>query len=245
MELERESWGEEAVAELREELRRMADPGYREFQGRLIPGLKHELLGVRIPQLQQLAKRIARGGWREFLRVAGRESYEEILLRGFVIGFAKAGLAEVLEETARFIPEIDNWAVNDCFCSSLKIVRKHREKVWDFLQPYLASDQEYFLRFGLILLHSHYRTPEWIGRVLETAASVRHGGYYVKMGAAWLLSACYVDFPEQTLPLLEGEGLDPETAYRALQKILESNRVSREEKAAVRVLRAQKKEAMG
>ena len=126
---------------------------------------------------------------------------------------------------------------------SLKIVRKHREKVWDFLQPYLASDQEYFLRFGLILLHSHYRTPEWIGRVLETAASVRHGGYYVKMGAAWLLSACYV--PEQTLPLLEGEGLDPETAYRALQKILESNRVSREEKAAVRVLRAQKKEAMG
>ena len=67
----------------------------------------------------------------------------------------------------------------------------------------------------------------------------------MKMGAAWLLSACYVDFPEQTLPLLEGEGLDPETAYRALQKILESNRVSREEKAAVRVLRAQKKEAMG
>ena len=50
------------------------------------------------------------------------------------------------------------------------------------------------------------------------------------MAAAWALSVCYVKFPKKTECILEREALDEEIRRKAVQKIRESLRVTKEEK---------------
>ena len=92
----------------------MAEPDYQTFASGLIPGGK-PMLGVRLPALRSLAKRIARSDWRAFLSLQMDESFEETLLRGMVIGYAKADAGELFVHVAHFVPEINDWSTCDSF----------------------------------------------------------------------------------------------------------------------------------
>ena len=50
------------------------------------PGTSN-ILGVRLPILRKLAKKIIRGDWRAYLASAQDQSFEEIMLQGMVIGY--------------------------------------------------------------------------------------------------------------------------------------------------------------
>ncbi|MDE7478401.1 MAG: DNA alkylation repair protein, partial [Lachnospiraceae bacterium] len=154
--------------EIRSELTQYADEKYKEFSAGLIPGSK-PLIGVRLPQLRQLAKRIVndkenKSRWQEEIaRYDGEYEdifYEETMLRGMLIGYgtAKKGFSceGGLAYLKTFIPYVDNWSVCDSFCNSFTFANIHRDEVWAFLQPYLYSDKEYEVRVALILLLSQY-----------------------------------------------------------------------------------------
>ena len=153
-------WGWEAV---RKELQAMAEPDYRAFASGLIPG-GTPMLGVRLPALRGLAKRIARGDWCAFFRAEKGKCFEETLLRGMVIGYAKAGVDELLAYTASFVPEIGDWSTCDSFCNTLKFVRKDPERVWAFLRPYFSSEREFDVRFGVVMLLDHFIQEAFIDR---------------------------------------------------------------------------------
>lgn len=227
--------GEEYAA-LQARLRAMADPDYRAFHQKLVPEVDN-LLGVRIPALRGLARELARGDWRGYLAAAGTDAYEETMLQGLVLGYARMEIGELLERLREFIPKIGNWAVNDSVCAGLKLVKKHREETLAFLRPYFAGESEFEVRFAVVMLMDHYIDETYIDEALSLLRTVRHEGYYVKMAVAWALSVCYVKFPERTRPLLQGEAFDPQTRRMALQKIVESNRVDAREKAEIRALR--------
>lgn len=227
--------GEEYAA-LQARLRAMADPDYRAFHQKLVPEVDN-LLGVRIPALRGLARELARGDWRGYLAAAGTDAYEETMLQGLVLGYARMEIGELLERLREFIPKIGNWAVNDSVCARLKLVKKHREETLAFLRPYFAGEAEFEVRFAVVMLMDHYIDEAYIDEALSLLRTVRHEGYYVKMAVAWALSVCYVKFPERTRPLLQGEAFDPQTRRMALQKIVESNRVDAREKAEIRALR--------
>ena len=136
--------------EVRERLLALSEESYRAFSARLLP--PHvRLMGVRLPALRRLARELAKGDWRSWLDTADSEYFEEILLQGMVIGYIKADVEEVLARTAAFVPLIDNWSVCDSFCSGLKAAREHRERVWSFLQPYFTSEQEFDVRFAVVM----------------------------------------------------------------------------------------------
>ena len=156
------------------------------------------------------------------------------MLQGLVIAGMRCPEAERMEYLGAFVPKIDNWAVCDVTCGSLKSAAKNREAYWAFLTPYLASEREYEVRFAVVLLLSHFIVPEWIGRVLAVLADVSQEGYYVKMAVAWALSVCFVKFREETLLLLENGVLDDFTQNKAIQKCCESFRVSDSDKALLR-----------
>ena len=221
---------------LQHRLRELADPNYLAFHQKLVPDV-HNLLGVRVPKLRALAKELARGDWRGYLAAARTDSYEETMLQGLVLGAAKMEISELLERLTDFIPKVDNWAVCDCTCAGLKLVARHREQVLAFLEPWLFSRREFEVRFAVVLLMDYYLDASHIDRLLRLYAQVRHEGYYVRMAVAWGLSLCFVRFPERTEPLLEDGTFDPETCRMALQKIVESNRVSPEDKEKIRALR--------
>ena len=139
----------------------------------------------------------------------------------------------------RFIPRIDNWAICDTFCGDLKFADKeeNRQLVWNFLQPYLSDEREFFVRFGTVLLLSHCVDEEHIDSVLRLMEGVRHEGYYAKMAVAWTLSVCYVKFPEKTEKILRTGSLDNFTQNKTIQKIRESYRVSKEDKQRLNLLK--------
>ncbi len=223
---------------VREQLLGLAEPGYRQFTSALIPNIdSNTVLGVRMPALRQMAKELARGDWRAYLADAEGVYFEEVMVQGLVLGYVKAEIEEHLRYIAAFVPKIDNWSVCDSFCVGLKMTKKHKERVWDFLQPFLASDQAYAIRFGVVMLLNYYVDEGYVDRVLKQLDRIQHEDYYVKMAVAWAIATCYTTLPAPTMRYLERNTLDDFTYNKALQKITESLRVDPGTKAMIRAMK--------
>lgn len=222
--------------EIREKIFELADEKYKEFHSGLCPNTNN-IVGVRVPVLRNYAKELAKGDFRNYLTNAKDEYYEEVMLQGMVIGLAKMELEERLDYIKRFVPKIDNWAICDVFCAGLKFVNKNKEKVWKFLKQYLKSNKEFEIRFGVVMLLDFYITEDYIDRVIKILNEIKHEGYYVKMAVAWAISICYIKFPKETMKLLQENELDDFTYNKALQKIIESYRVSEEDKKMIRTMK--------
>ncbi|MDO4541447.1 MAG: DNA alkylation repair protein [Bacillota bacterium] len=232
-----EKWEPQDHEALTKYLVSLADEKYKNFQGRLLPGLEEPLLGVALPHLRKLAKEITNGNALSFLDSPRRDCYEEIMLEGLVIGALKEDYPVVMKYVRGFVPKINNWAVCDSFAAGLKIVKTHRSEFYAFLSEYLHSSREFYVRFAIVSLMDHFMETEYIDRVLEDLNSVHHRGYYAKMAVAWAVSAAYVKFKDNTMTYLEDCSLDPWTYNKALQKIRESNRVDKEEKEIIKAMK--------
>lgn len=221
---------------VRKRIFELADEKYKEFHTKLSP-TNSSIIGVRIPDLRKLAKEIAKGNWKEYLEATGDEYYEEVMLQGMVIGYIKIDVKERLKLIEKFIPKIDGWGICDSFCTGLKFIKSNRELVWDFVQPYLKSSHEFYIRFGVVVLLDFYVDEDYIDRVLEVLDKVKHDGYYVKMAVAWAISICYIRFPDKTMVYLRNNSLDDFTYNKSLQKITESFRVDKSAKLIIRSMK--------
>lgn len=221
---------------VRKRIFELRDEKYRQFHSKLFPGIDN-ILGVRLPRLRELAKELTKNDWRDFLATAQEDYHEEIMLQGLVIGYAKADIEEILHYVTFFVPKITNWGICDSFCNSLKITKKYKTRVWEFLHPYLLSRQEFQLRFGIVMLLNFYIDDEYIDRVLILLDGAKHEGYYVKMAVAWAISICFIKYPAKTMAYLKNNTLDNFTYNKALQKITESFRVDKEMKATIRSMK--------
>lgn len=226
---------EERIDVLRE-LKELADEPYRIFQSRLLPGTEN-ILGVRIPKLWKLAGRLVKEEGSGYLERASDETYEEIMLQGMVIGLLKEDVRQMLKRLPSFLAKANNWAHCDIVCSGLKKVKDDRESVLAFLEPYITSENEFEARFAVVLLLNYYIDEAYIDTTLNLLQQAVHPGYYVKMAVAWALSVCYVQFPEKTLRCMKEGNFEDFTYNKALRKITESYRVSKEEKAFIRSLK--------
>ncbi|MGG3927143.1 DNA alkylation repair protein [Metabacillus fastidiosus] len=221
---------------IRKQIFELIDPDYQKFAAALIPNINN-ILGVRLPELRKIAKKIAKDDWHTYLETAENKYFEEIMLQGMVIGYVKTNMEEILPYVAAFVPKIDNWSVCDSFCTGLKFTKENKRLVWEFLQPYLSSEKEYEIRFGVVMLLNFYIETEYIGKVLNLLQGVKHEGFYAKMAVAWALSICYVKIPDLTMEFLKNNMLDDFTYNKALQKISESNRVNKETKSLIRSMK--------
>lgn len=224
---------EPTAPDLRSRLEAMAEEPYRAFQQKLLPGTDN-LLGVRLPKLRRLARELARGDVTAFLAAPPGDTFEEIQLRGMVIGCAPMDEDERFKQIAAFVPHIDNWSVCDSFCAGLSFVRTCAERAWEFLLPYLHAEEEFAVRFGVVMLLWHFLEPPWLPRVLDALDTVCHPGYYARMAVAWAISATYIRSPEETAAYLRRCTLDDFTYRKSLQKIRESHAVPAADKAAIR-----------
>ena len=211
---------------------KMAEGNYKEFSQALIPGCNN-MLGCRIPALRLLAKEIAKTDFENYLKNATDDWFEETMLQGFVIGYAKMDIDERLLYAKKFIPKIKDWSVNDGFCATFKAAKKHQQKVWEFLLPYASSDKEFEIRVAAVMYMDYFLTEEYIEQVLEKLFSMKQDDYYAMMGIAWALATAYAKFPEETKNALEWDW-PKDTFNKAIQKMCESYRVSNEDKEQLR-----------
>lgn len=219
--------------ELRRELEQLADPGYKTFHEGLIPG-SSMTYGVRLPALRALAQRVLQGDPLDFLQNSRPASYEETMVRGLVVAGLQLPWEEKRPWAEDFLPRIDNWALCDTFCNSLKPRFPGDEaELWAFARPLYSSVQEYEARFAVVLQLSRFVKEEHLEEGLFLLQQVQHPGYYAKMGVAWALSVWYVSFPQEVEALLAQRTLEPWVQNKTIQKIRESRRVRPEEKEAL------------
>lgn len=133
---------------IREEIFQLIDEDYKKFSSSLLPNIDN-ILGVRLPELRKLAKKVAKDDWRKFIDTTDNQYFEQIMLQGMVLGYIKINIEEILLYVAEFIPKIDNWSVCDSFCGGLKFTKNNMEQVWNFIQPFLSSKKN--MRFVLPL----------------------------------------------------------------------------------------------
>jgi len=218
---------------IRAQLFEKQDLKFKEFHSSLCPNVE-KIIGVRVPELRKMAKEIALQDYAQFLTQAKDEYYEELLLQGLVIGYAKISIEDTFKYLSSFVPKINSWAVCDTTCSNLKITKKHMKEMWEFLEQYINSEKEYEIRFALVMYLNYYLTEEYIDKILQKVDKITNKEYYVQMAIAWLISFVYIKQKEKTEKYLLKNNLDKFTLNKSIQKICESYRVSKEDKEKLR-----------
>ncbi len=215
--------------ELQSRLFDLQDVGYREFHLKTCPQAQN-VIGVRIPEQRKLAKEIAKGDFWQFLDQIQPHYYEEVLVTGIVIATAPMGLAERLDYTAWFIPQINNWAICDTFCASFKPKSQDLPTLWDFILQYRTSRQEYDLRFLLVMILDHFVLPDYLDQIFQLLDEIKSDKYYVEMAQAWLVAELFAKFRNETLDYLQRDQLSVFAHNKAIQKARESRRISEVDK---------------
>lgn len=230
------------VDEIQKELFALQDTTYRDFQSKLIPNLASgSMIGVRTPELRKLAKQMAK---REeigiFLKTLPHAYFDENQLHAFIIAEQK-DFAKCMDELTRFLPFVDNWAT--CDQLSPKIFRKHRQELLPYIKEWLVSDKTYVVRFAVGMLMEHFLDEDFDMAYPEMVAEIRSEEYYINMMVAWYFATAMAKQYEAVLPFIEEVRLDPWTHNKAIQKSIESNRITAEQKAYLRGLKVALKKA--
>ena len=216
----------------------MAETKYKEFSQSLIPGSR-QILGVRIPALRNLAKEIAKGDWQTYLDNAVDDSFEEVNLQGFVIGYAKSDYETLLPYIKNYVVKINDWSLCDGFCATLKITKKYKSEFKELLKEYANKDTEFDQRFVAIMLMNYYLDDEDIDETLSMLDALKHDSYYRKMGVAWAVATAMAKQRERVLEYMQpgNNALDDWTYNKSIQKMIESYRISDEDKVMLRSMK--------
>ena len=221
---------------IRKELEIIAEENYRIFAAKLIPNIDN-LLGVRLPKLRKIAKKIVQLDYDYYLAMDNHLYFEEVMLQGMIIGEIKLPWTERSRYVKQFISKINNWSVCDSFCCGLKFEVSEKELVWQFLQPYFASDKPYDIRFAVVMLLFYFVDDEYAQKAFTLFYQIKNDDYYVKMAVAWAISIYFRELPTLTMSYLHKNQLDDWIYNKALQKITESLKVDSSTKIIIRSMK--------
>lgn len=214
----------------------LQDIKYKDFQAKLIPTVNPDtVIGVRTPMLRKLAKEISKTPDAEyFLKVLPHKYYEENNLHGFLIEAIK-DYDMVVRLLDDFLPHVDNWAT--CDMMSPKVFKKHPTELLVKIKEWIKSDKTYTVRFGIGMLMNHFLDENFKEEYLTIAASVKSEEYYINMMLAWYFATALAKQYNTALPFIEQKRLDTWTHNKAIQKAVESSRVSSEQKVYLKTLK--------
>lgn len=227
---------------LKQELLKLEDKEYAKFNKKLCPDTKLKMIGVRIPKIRELAKKLVKENDYEAnikSLIKSKDSYfEEVVLKGMILGYLKIDFKDKLDAIELFLPKIDSWAITDTFVPTFKLKPKDLKIAWNFILPFINDKDEFKVRFALIMMLDYFLVDEYIDKVLKEIDRIKHDGYYVKMAAAWVIAEIGVKYNEKAINYLTGTNyLDKFTYNKALQKMIESYRISDEQKVFLRSLK--------
>lgn len=222
-------WNEEYYEEFIKYLISLQDINYKKFHSSLVLNSKYEMIGIRMPIMREIAKNISKGNIEEFLQYAQDKYYEEVMIQGLIISHIKEE-NQFYEHFKNYINKIDNWAICDSFCNSIKIIRKYEEKYFKYAIEYALNKEEFISRVGLVMILNHFISKKNLDIIFDILNRIESDKFYINMAEAWLLCEMYIKFPKETMSFFEKNNLNEFTQNKAISKIHDSYRVSKEEK---------------
>ena len=224
------------MTHLQEELFKLQDTEYRDFNSSLIPGIdKETVIGIRTPVLRKFAKEYAKSGEIEqFMRELPHEFYEENNLHMMLIGQIK-DYDECISELEKFLPYIDNWAT--CDSPLPKCFDKNKEDVLERAKNWIATDATYVKRFGMGVMMRLFLDEDFKEEYIQFVASVKSEEYYVNMMIAWYMATALAKQWDAAIPYIQEHRLSEWVHRKSIQKAVESYRITPEQKEYLKGLR--------
>lgn len=214
----------------------MQDLAYRDFHSKLMPTVeKEKIIGVRVPELRKFAKELGKKEEaKDFLKILPHKYYEEDNIHAFLIEQIK-DFDECIHALDNFLLYVDNWAT--CDMMTPKVFKKHTDRLLPKINEWLISDYIYEVRFAIGMLLKFYLDENFDEEYLKLVASVKSNGYYINMMIAWYFATALAKQWDKTLPYIENKVLDKWTHNKAIQKSVESYRITKEQKEYLKTLK--------
>ena len=222
-------WSKESYEKFIHYLLSLQDENYRKFHSSLVLNSKYEMIGIRLPVMRDIAKKISKNNIEDYLKYSNDQYYEEVMIQGLVISNIKDEKL-FYKYFKKQVNKIDNWALCDSFCSSIKIVRKYEEKYFNESIKMSLNSSEFISRVGLVLILDHFISQSNLDKIYDTLNNIQSEKFYINMAEAWLICEMYIKYPKQTKKFLEKNNINKFTQNKAISKIHDSYRVSKEEK---------------
>ena len=210
------------------------DIKYQNFSKRVV--VYDNVLGIKLPMLKQISKQISKNDYLGFIKNNKSDLYELTLIEGLIYGYLKIPFDDLIQLLNQYVLKLKSWAQVDSVATSLKIFKKETKKGFAYAKKLIHNKNNFVKRFGIIILLSHFLHDEYIDKVLELVSKIKSDDYYVSMAIAWLMSVSYIKYKEKTLVYLVN--IKNDFIYnKTLSKIIESNRVNKNEKEFIRGLK--------
>ena len=221
---------------LYDRLAEVRDDAYRALLRKLVPNIDPAtIVGVRTPEMRAIAKEVSKSGDRDaFLSALPHPYYEENLIHFFVLAEIK-DFDACIRGVEAFLPYVDCWPVSDQ--ATPKVFRKNHQKLLPYIEKWIASEHVYTARFGLRMLMNEFLDADFREEYLALAANKKGEDYYLKMMIAWFFATALFKRYDETIPYFENRVLDEWVHRKAIQKAVESYRVTDEHKAYLKTLR--------
>ena len=221
---------------IEKDLFKLQDKKYRELQSKILPNLDaNTIIGVRTPDLKKYAKKLFKeNNYESFINDLPHKYYEENQLHAFIISDIK-DYDECLSCFKKFLPYIDNWST--CDQSTPKAFSKNLDSLLKEIKGWIKSKETYTIRFGISMLMRNYLDSNFKVDYLEMVSKIKSDEYYVNMMRAWYFATALAKQYDKTISYIENNKLDPWTHNKAIQKAIESYRVTDEHKDYLRSLR--------
>ncbi len=222
--------------EFRTYLYSLQEKEYQEFHSKI--SNVDNVIGIRVPILRKIAKKIAQNDYQRVFSF-NHVTNEELMIYGMAIGYLKADFNEKIKLLDEFISQMNGWSVCDCTCATIKDFKKNQEKGFSYIKILINDERVFARRTAFVLLLTYYINEEYIDKVIEIIINYNYSEseYYVLMAIAWLISVCYVKYPEKTMDIFESNKLNKFVNNKSISKVNDSLRVSKELKDKLRKYR--------
>ena len=222
-------WDKDKYNSFIELLKSLQDIKYKNFNESLVLNSKYDMIGIKIPVMRDIAKTISKGNIISFLENSENNYYEEIMIQGLTISYIKD--ENVFNKYFnKHVKKIDNWALCDSFCSSIKIIRNFEEKYFELASKMALNEKEFISRVGIVIILNYFVNEKNIETIFNILNEIKSDKFYINMAEAWLICEMYTKFKDKTLEFLKNNNLNSFTQNKAISKIRDSYRVSKEEK---------------
>ena len=223
-------------SDLINQLLEFKDLEYKKFHSKLMPTVeKDKIIGIRVPILRKFANEFNKNEYAQtFLNTLPHQYYEENNLHAFLIEKAK-DFDTAIALTDLFLPFVDNWATCDMLRPN--VFAQNKEKLLTYIKKWIKDKHPYTVRYGIEMLMVHFLGENFSPDFPIEISKIKSTEYYVNMMIAWYFATALSKQYDAILPYFKTPIFDKWTHNKAIQKAIESYRITPEQKAELKQLK--------
>lgn len=209
------------------------------FQSKII-NTKKQIIGVRTPQIRQLAKEIFKSEHSGLFKFGNNDIFEEVLVKGLVAGMHK-DVNFALEKISQLLNAFDSWAETDMICARFAFFKGNEERLFEYFSELVKCEKEFVCRFGVVCLMKYFLDENNVLRTFNALDCIICEKYYVNMAVSWLICEALTKNPQNAVEnmqkIIKNHHFNSNIINKAIQKCCESFRFSDEIKNNLKELK--------